>query len=91
MSSTRQMRSTSSATPEFDIWRPPFDIGTLRIGIHTSISQSLENAALKAADLGANTFQIFSTSPRMWRASVPAADDILRLRRVRKKFACGPW
>jgi deoxyribonuclease IV len=73
-----------------DIFSPPFNIGTLRIGIHTSISQSLENAALKAADLGANTFQIFSTSPRMWRASIPAADDILRLRRARKKFDLRP-
>ncbi|PYT32828.1 MAG: endonuclease, partial [Acidobacteria bacterium] len=42
----------------------------MRIGIHTSIATSLENAALKAVELGANTFQIFSASPRMWRASM---------------------
>jgi deoxyribonuclease-4 len=52
----------------------------VRIGIHTSISGSLERAALKAAELGANTFQIFSSSPRRWRPSVldPAAVGLLR-------------
>jgi deoxyribonuclease-4 len=57
----------------------------LRIGIHTSISGSLEKAGLKAAELGANTFQIFSTSPRMWRPSLPDPADIKRLRTVRDR------
>jgi deoxyribonuclease-4 len=43
----------------------------LRIGIHTSTAGSLEKAAAKAAELGANTFQIFSASPRMWRTKAP--------------------
>jgi len=43
----------------------------VRIGLHTSIAGSLEKAALHAGALGANTFQIFSASPRMWRAGVP--------------------
>ena len=47
-----------------------------RIGIHTSRAGSLENAAVKAGELGANTFQIFSSSPRMWRASAPDPADI---------------
>jgi deoxyribonuclease-4 len=57
----------------------------LRIGIHTSISGSLEKAGVKAAELGANTFQIFSTSPRMWRPSLPDPADIKRLRTVRDR------
>jgi deoxyribonuclease-4 len=65
-------------------------IDTLRIGIHTSIAASLEQAAIKAADLGANTFQIFSSSPRMWRASIPDPDDIARLRRARRRFDLKP-
>ena len=75
---------------EFDISLASSEIGTLRLGIHTSIAQSLENAALKAADLGANTFQIFSSSPRMWRASSPAPDDILHLHTARKKYGLDP-
>ena len=62
----------------------------MRIGIHTSIAGSLEKAALKAAELGANTFQIFSTSPRMWRASVPSAVQVKLLRTAREKFDLTP-
>jgi deoxyribonuclease-4 len=62
----------------------------LRIGIHTSISGSLEKAALKAAQLGANTFQIFSSSPRMWRPSLPDPADIRRLRAAREKYDLYP-
>ena len=56
-----------------------------RLGLHTSISKSLEHAALTAARVGANTFQIFSQSPRMWRPSTPAPSDIALLRRARER------
>lgn len=62
----------------------------LRIGIHTSRSKSLENAALKAHELGANTFQIFSASPRMWRAVPPDPTDAKRLRAARKRLDLTP-
>jgi deoxyribonuclease-4 len=62
----------------------------LRIGIHTSIAASLENAALKASGLGANTFQIFSSSPRMWRASSLGAEQIRLLRRARERLDLYP-
>jgi deoxyribonuclease-4 len=62
----------------------------LRIGIHTSISGSLEKAALKAAELGANTFQIFSASPRMWRANRPDPAAVRLLRNAREKHDLHP-
>ncbi|HKE26218.1 MAG TPA: deoxyribonuclease IV [Bryobacteraceae bacterium] len=62
----------------------------MRCGIHTSISISLEHAALKAYELGANTFQIFSASPRMWRARMPGAGDIKRLRDARERLDLHP-
>ncbi len=65
-------------------------MGALRLGIHTSIAGSLENAALRAAELDANTFQIFSASPRMWRASMPSPEDIRRLRAVRERLDLTP-
>ena len=40
-----------------------------RIGTHTSIAGSLEQAADRVFELGCEAFQIFSISPRMWRAS----------------------
>lgn len=62
----------------------------MRIGHHTSISGALENSALKAVEIGANTFQIFSSSPRQWKASVPSAPGILALQRMRDKHDLAP-
>jgi deoxyribonuclease-4 len=62
----------------------------LRIGIHTTSQGTLEKTALKAHALGANTFQIFSASPRMWRASMPAAADCQLLARTRQKLDLAP-
>ena len=63
---------------------------SLRLGIHTSIAVSLERAALTAAGLGANTFQIFSCSPRMWRAVLPCPADVAALRQARTRFDLNP-
>src|SRR5271165_3956867 len=63
---------------------------SLRLGLHTSIAKSLENAAIKAAELGANTFQIFSASPRMWRASPPAPSAVKLLQRARERYDLKP-
>ncbi len=61
-----------------------------RIGIHTFIAGSLEKAALRAAELGANTFQIFSASPRMWRARAPDPEQIRLFRKARERFDLRP-
>jgi deoxyribonuclease-4 len=62
----------------------------LRIGIHTSKAGSLENAANKAYELGANCFQIFSSSPRAWRASKPDPVQIRNFRAIREKHDLRP-
>jgi deoxyribonuclease IV len=62
----------------------------LRIGIHCSTAGSLEKAAIKANELGANTFQIFSTSPRMWRAKLPDLQQVRRLHETREKHDLTP-
>jgi deoxyribonuclease-4 len=62
----------------------------VRIGLHTSISGALERSALKAAELGANTFQIFSSSPRQWKASVPSLPAIRLLQQLREKHDLYP-
>jgi deoxyribonuclease-4 len=62
----------------------------LRLGIHTSTAASLENAALHAAELGANTFQIFSSSPRMWRARAPDPGQVKLLKAARRRFDLDP-
>jgi deoxyribonuclease IV len=62
----------------------------LRIGIHTSTAGSLERSAIKARELGANTFQIFSASPRMWRAKAPEPEQIRELKRLRERHDLTP-
>ncbi len=62
----------------------------MRIGLHTSIAGALERSAITAAELGANTFQIFSSSPRQWKASVPSAPAIKLLNAAREKFDLTP-
>ena len=62
----------------------------MRIGIHTSIAGSLEKAALDAARFGANTFQIFSSSPRMWRASMPDPAQVRLLQKARERLDLKP-
>src|SRR4051812_26761463 len=62
----------------------------MRLGLHTSIAGSLEGSALQAARLGANTFQIFSSSPRQWKASVPSGPAIELLNKAREKYDLYP-
>jgi deoxyribonuclease IV len=50
----------------------------------------LERAALRAGAVGANTFQIFSTSPRMWRSRAPDPVQIRLLKAARERFDLRP-
>ena len=54
-----------------------------RIGIHTSTSGALYNAATKAMELGANCFQIFSGSPRTWAAPAPKPEAVAKMAELR--------
>jgi deoxyribonuclease IV len=69
---------------------PPAYPEYLRIGIHTSTAGSLERSAIKAKELGANTFQIFSASPRMWRAKPPQSEQVRELNRLRERHDLTP-
>jgi deoxyribonuclease-4 len=62
----------------------------LRIGIHTSIAGSVDLAAQRAADLGANTFQIFTASPRMWKTRPPTVAEATRMREARARLDLAP-
>jgi deoxyribonuclease IV len=64
--------------------------GPRRIGIHTSTAGGVEMAAERAYRLGANTFQIFSSSPRQWQpySLTPAQCDAMR--GLREKYGIGP-
>jgi deoxyribonuclease-4 len=64
--------------------------GPRRIGIHTSTAGGVEMAVERAYRLGANTFQIFSSSPRQWKPYLLAASQCDAMRGLREKYGIGP-
>lgn len=64
--------------------------GRRRIGIHTSTAGGVEMAAERAYRLGANTFQIFSSSPRQWQPYSLAPSQCDAMRGLREKYGIGP-
>ena len=63
---------------------------TKRIGVHLGTAGGVSNAAERAREIGANTFQIFSSSPRMWRAPKIDPKQADRMRELRAKYDIGP-
>jgi deoxyribonuclease-4 len=63
---------------------------TKRIGVHLGTTGGASNAVEKAREIGANTFQIFSSSPRMWRAPKVDPKQAERMKALRAALDVGP-
>ncbi|MGD0890017.1 MAG: deoxyribonuclease IV [Terracidiphilus sp.] len=61
-----------------------------RIGVHLGTAGGASNAVERAREIGANTFQFFSSSPRMWRAPKVDPKQAERMRELRKKLDVSP-
>jgi deoxyribonuclease-4 len=61
-----------------------------RIGVHLGTAGGASNAVERAREIGANTFQIFSSSPRMWKAPKVDPAQAARMRELRAKHDVGP-
>jgi deoxyribonuclease-4 len=61
-----------------------------RIGIHLGTGGGASTAVERAREIGANTFQIFTSSPRMWKAPKIAPEQCQRMRELRAKYDVGP-
>jgi deoxyribonuclease IV len=61
-----------------------------RIGVHLGTAGGASNAVDRAHEIGANTLQIFSSSPRMWRPQKIEPKQAERMRTQRAKFDVGP-
>src|ERR1019366_5505125 len=61
-----------------------------RIGVHLGTAGGASNAVERAREIGANTFQFFSSSPRMWRAPKVDPKQAERMRELRAKLDVGP-
>jgi deoxyribonuclease-4 len=63
---------------------------TKRIGVHLGTAGGASNAVEKAREIGANTFQFFSSSPRMWRAPSVDPKQAERMRALRASLDVSP-
>jgi deoxyribonuclease IV len=84
-----------SMAQEYDILRTPPPklppkLTSRRIGIHTSSSGGVENAAERAYRLGCNTFQIFSSSPRQWAPHELGRPQCEQMRRLGDTYDLKP-
>jgi len=61
-----------------------------RIGVHLGTAGGCWMAVNRAVEAGANTFQIFSASPRMWKAAPVKSEDAVKMRDLRAKHDIGP-
>lgn len=63
---------------------------TKRIGVHLGTAGGVSNAVQRAREIGANTLQIFTSSPRMWRAPSPDPRQCERMKALRAELDVGP-
>jgi len=61
-----------------------------RIGVHLGTAGGASNAVERARSIGANTFQFFSSSPRMWRAPRVDSAQAERMRSQRAALDVRP-
>jgi deoxyribonuclease-4 len=61
-----------------------------RIGIHLGTTGGASNAVEQARAIGANTLQIFSSSPRMWRAPKVDPKQAARMKELRAALDVSP-
>jgi deoxyribonuclease-4 len=61
-----------------------------RIGVHLGTSGGVSKAVERAPEIGANTLQIFSSSPRMWRAPKVDPKQAEKTQAARKALNVGP-
>lgn len=64
--------------------------GRRLIGVHLGTVGGCWTAVNKAIEVGANTFQIFSSSPRMWRAAPVKLEDAAKMKDLRVEKGVGP-
>ena len=63
---------------------------TKRIGIHLGTAGGASNAVERAGAMGANTVQIFTSSPRMWHAPRVTPEQCERMRALRVQLDVSP-
>ena len=61
-----------------------------RIGVHVGVAGGVWTSVERAVAAGANTFQIFSSSPRSWKAAAVKPEDAAKMKALRAQHDVGP-
>lgn len=61
-----------------------------RLGTHVSSAGGLHLAVERAHELGCDTMQVFTSSPRQWRATAPRAADVAEMQQLRRRYKIRP-
>ena len=61
-----------------------------RIGVHVGVAGGCWTAVARAVEAGADTFQIFSSSPRTWKASAVKPEEGAKMRALRAEHDVSP-
>ena len=62
----------------------------MKLGCHVSIAGSVDKAVDRAQEVGCNTFQVFTRSPRMWRHREFRQEEIEAFKRKRSEAGIDP-
>ncbi|HUS19428.1 MAG TPA: deoxyribonuclease IV [Terriglobales bacterium] len=95
LAETKEAPADRDLAGKYDVLKLPPPVAPprltrLKIGIHTSTSGGVETSAERAYRLGCNTFQIFSSSPRMWAPYKIGHSQAEAMRSLLEKHQIGP-
>ncbi len=62
----------------------------MKVGLHVSISKSLDSAVDNAKTLGCDTFQMFTRNPRGWRYTALDGEEVKEFKAKLKESGIGP-
>jgi deoxyribonuclease IV len=62
----------------------------MKIGCHVSIADSIDLSVDRANDIGCDTFQIFTRSPRMWKARTLSEEEVASFKEKLGKTEINP-
>ncbi|WP_428772964.1 deoxyribonuclease IV [Vibrio sp.] len=68
----------------------PADVGNKYIGAHVSAAGGVENAPLRAKEIGANAFALFTKNQRQWQAKPLSESSIRDFKRNCQQFGFSP-
>jgi deoxyribonuclease-4 len=72
------------------IARAKSKIAKRKVGVHLSTAGGVFNAARRAHEIGADAFQFFSSSPRMWKAANLSEEHCAQMKQLRDDFGIHP-